>query len=193
PARRYMASVWAGIFYLLVGLFGATVAGLFAAFPHALVLAIAGIALVATLGNSLATALQEPDEREAALVTFLVTASGLSLLGIGGGSWGVVGGVVVRRVLREPKKACARHAVDAAAGPHRQAQPPGLSWHVHPGGHGLAVHPPGRTHPAGPSDGGLRSHRKPTLRTIAAPALLALALAAALPSPPSAQPRARAR
>jgi benzoate transporter len=105
PARRYMASVWAGIFYLLVGLFGATVAGLFAAFPHALVLAIAGIALVATLGNSLATALQEPDEREAALVTFLVTASGLSLLGIGAAFWGLVAGVVVRLVLRAPKKA----------------------------------------------------------------------------------------
>lgn len=105
PARRYMASVWAGIFYLLVGLFGATVAGLFAAFPHALVLAIAGIALVATLGNSLATALQEPDEREAALVTFLVTASGLSLLGIGAAFWGLVAGVIVRLVLRAPKKA----------------------------------------------------------------------------------------
>ena len=100
PARRYMAAVWAGIFYLLVGLFGATVAGLFAAFPQALVLAIAGIALIGTLGNSLATALQEADEREAALVTFLVTASGLSLLGVGAAFWGLVAGVIVRVVLR---------------------------------------------------------------------------------------------
>lgn len=100
PARRYMAAVWAGIFYLLVGLFGATVAALFAAFPQALVLAIAGIALIDTLGNSLATALQEPDEREAALVTFLVTASGLSLLGVGAAFWGLVAGVIVRVVLR---------------------------------------------------------------------------------------------
>ncbi|WP_019399284.1 benzoate/H(+) symporter BenE family transporter [Pseudoxanthomonas sp. GW2] len=100
PARRYMAAVWAGIFYLLVGLFGATVAGLFAAFPQALVLAIAGIALIGTLGNSLATALQEADEREAALVTFLVTASGLSLLGVGAAFWGLVAGVIVRVGLR---------------------------------------------------------------------------------------------
>ncbi len=99
PARRYMAAVWAGIFYLLVGLFGATVAGLFAAFPHALVVGIAGIALLGTLGGSLATALREEDEREAALVTFLVTASGLALLGIGAAFWGLTAGVVVRWVL----------------------------------------------------------------------------------------------
>ncbi|WP_024868316.1 benzoate/H(+) symporter BenE family transporter [Pseudoxanthomonas suwonensis] len=103
PAKRYMAAVWAGIFYLLVGLFGATVAGLFAAFPQALVLAIAGIALIGTLGSSLATALQDAHERDAALVTFLVTASGLSLLGVGAAFWGLVAGVIVRLVLRPPR------------------------------------------------------------------------------------------
>ena len=75
-------------------------AGLFAAFPQALVLAIAGIALFGTLGGSLANALQDVDEREAALVTFLVTGSGLSLLGIGAAFWGLVAGVIVRLVLR---------------------------------------------------------------------------------------------
>jgi len=105
PAKRYMAAVWAGIFYLLVGLFGATVAGLFAAFPQALVLAIAGIALIGTLGSSLATALQDAHERDAALVTFLVTASGLSLLGVGAAFWGLVAGVIVRLVLRPPRAA----------------------------------------------------------------------------------------
>ena len=103
PARRYVAAVWAGIFYLLVGVFGATVAGLFAAFPSELVLAIAGIALFGTLGNSLATALHAVDEREAALVTFLVTASGLSLLGIGAAFWGLVAGVIVRLALHRPR------------------------------------------------------------------------------------------
>ena len=103
PARRYVAAVWAGIFYLLVGVFGATVAGLFAAFPSELVLAIAGIALFGTLGNSLAAALHAVDEREAALVTFLVTASGLSLLGIGAAFWGLVAGVIVRLVLHRPR------------------------------------------------------------------------------------------
>lgn len=105
PAKRYMAAVWAGIFYLLVGLFGATVAGLFAAFPQALVLAIAGIALIGTLGSSLATALQDAHERDAALVTFLVTASGLSLLDVGAAFWGLVAGVIVRLVLRPPRAA----------------------------------------------------------------------------------------
>ncbi len=99
-ARRYVAAVWAGIFYLLAGLFGATVAALLAALPHALVLAIAGIALIGTLGNSLATALGEEQQREAALVTFLVTASGLALLGIGAAFWGLVAGVIVRVALR---------------------------------------------------------------------------------------------
>lgn len=94
PARRYVASVAAGVFYLLVGLFGATVAALFAAFPKALIVAIAGLALLGTIGSSLANALREETDREAALVTFLVTASGLSLYGIGSAFWGLVAGVV---------------------------------------------------------------------------------------------------
>jgi benzoate membrane transport protein len=93
PALRYRAAVWAGVFYLLTGVFGATVAGLFAAFPHALVLAIAGLALLGTIGNSLAAALDEPAEREAALITFLATASGLTLLGIGSAFWGLLLGL----------------------------------------------------------------------------------------------------
>ena len=92
--------MWAGVFYLLVGVFGATVAALLAAFPRELVVAIAGIALLGTLGGSLATALHEEDEREAALVTFLVTASGLALFGIGAAFWGLLAGVVVRLVLK---------------------------------------------------------------------------------------------
>lgn len=94
PSRRYVASVAAGVFYVLVGLFGATVAALFAAFPKALIVAIAGLALLGTIGSSLAAALREETDREAALVTFLVTASGLTLFGIGSAFWGLVAGVV---------------------------------------------------------------------------------------------------
>jgi len=94
PSRRYVASVAAGVFYVLVGLFGATVAALFAAFPKALIVAIAGLALLGTIGSSLAAALREDTDREAALVTFLVTASGLTLFGIGSAFWGLVAGVV---------------------------------------------------------------------------------------------------
>lgn len=102
PAQRYRAAVWAGVFYLLTGVLGATVASLFAAFPRALVAAIAGIALLATIGNSLAGALHEEREREAALVTFLVTASGLTLGGVGSAFWGLVFGLGVHRALQRP-------------------------------------------------------------------------------------------
>lgn len=94
PSRRYVASVAAGVFYILVGLFGATVAALFAAFPKALIVAIAGLALLGTIGSSLAAAMREERDREAALVTFLVTASGLTMAGIGSAFWGLVAGVV---------------------------------------------------------------------------------------------------
>lgn len=92
PSKRYVASVFAGIFYLFTGVFGATVAALFAAFPKELVMAIAGLALFGTIGNSLAVALREDRDREAALITFLVTASGFSLGGIGSAFWGLIAG-----------------------------------------------------------------------------------------------------
>jgi benzoate membrane transport protein len=98
--RRYIASIAAGVFYIVVGLFGATVAALFAAFPRELIAAIAGIALLATIGNSMAAALRDESEREAALVTFLVTASGLSLAGIGSAFWGLVAGVITLLVWK---------------------------------------------------------------------------------------------
>lgn len=94
PARRYPAAVAAGVFYLALGLFGATVGALFLAFPRELVLAIAGLALLGTIGNSLATAVRDETTREAALITFLVTASGLSLFSIGSAFWGLVAGAL---------------------------------------------------------------------------------------------------
>jgi benzoate membrane transport protein len=98
PDRRYLAAVWAGLFYLVTGVLGATVVSLFTALPGALVAAIAGIALLSTIGNSLASAVVEEPARDAALVTFLVTASGLTLLGIGGAFWGLVLGLGVLRL-----------------------------------------------------------------------------------------------
>ncbi|MGY8563789.1 benzoate/H(+) symporter BenE family transporter [Paracidovorax citrulli] len=100
PARRYTAAVAAGAFYIVVGLFGATVAAVFAAFPKELVACVAGIALFGTIANSLAMALREEADREAALVTFLVTASGLSLGGIGSAFWGLVAGGICLVALR---------------------------------------------------------------------------------------------
>lgn len=98
--ERYKASVWAGIFYFLTGIFGATVVALFAAFPQELVAAIAGLALLGTLGSSVHDALAIPAHRESALITFLATASGMSLLGIGSAFWGLVIGMVCHLVLQ---------------------------------------------------------------------------------------------
>lgn len=95
PAQRYRASVWAGIFYLLTGLLGSFVASLFSAIPHVVVMAVAGMALLATIGSSLAVAVTDEHERDAALVTFLVTASGMVLWGIGSAFWGLVFGLIV--------------------------------------------------------------------------------------------------
>ena len=100
PARRYVAAVFAGLFYAVLGLFGATVGALFAAFPRELVMAVAGLALVNTIGSGLAAAVKDEAQREPALVTFLVTASGVTLFGIGAAFWGLVAGVVALYTLR---------------------------------------------------------------------------------------------
>lgn len=97
--KRYTAAVMAGVFYCMVGLFGAIVGGLFAAFPRELIVALAGLALMGTIGNGLATAVVEAQNREAAIITFLITASGVSMLGIGSAFWGLVGGVMAMALL----------------------------------------------------------------------------------------------
>jgi benzoate membrane transport protein len=94
PARRYTAAVAAGLLYLLVGLFGGAVSGVFAAFPRELVLAIAGLALLGTIGNGLAGALKAEGTRDAALITFVVTASGVTLWSVGSAFWGLVAGLL---------------------------------------------------------------------------------------------------
>jgi len=92
--RRYTAAASCGLLYVLVGIFGAVVTGLLTAFPPELVVAIAGLALLGSIGSGLATALQGEAHREAALITFLVTLSGVTLGGIGSAFWGVVAGSV---------------------------------------------------------------------------------------------------
>lgn len=99
PQKRYTAAVYAGLFYILIGLFGATVTAVFLAFPKALVVAIAGLALFGTIASSLLSALKQDGQREAALITFLITASGLSLFGIGAAFWGLVAGALTLFIL----------------------------------------------------------------------------------------------
>ncbi|AXI03418.1 benzoate/H(+) symporter BenE family transporter [Aquirhabdus parva] len=101
--KRYTAALSAGILYVLIGIFGATITSLFLAFPHELILAIAGLALFGTVANGLATALHQEAEREAALITFLVTASGITLWGIGAAFWGLLAGIIALVISRYRK------------------------------------------------------------------------------------------
>ena len=100
PARRYTASIAAGVFYVLLGLAGGAVAVLLSAFPRELVAAIAGLALLGTIAGALATALKDEGHRDAAILTFLVCLSGVSAFGIGAAFWGVVAGGVATVVAR---------------------------------------------------------------------------------------------
>ncbi|ORN02974.1 benzoate/H(+) symporter BenE family transporter [Pantoea septica] len=99
PRRRWMAAALAGLFYLLAGLSGALIAALFVALPSPLIATLAGLALLSTFSASLTRALAEPDTRDTAAITFLITASGLSLFGIGAAFWGLVGGLAAHAVL----------------------------------------------------------------------------------------------
>ena len=98
-ARRYVAGVSCALLYLLVGSFGATMASVFASLPWVLMASIAGLALFSALANGLGVALANESQREPALITFLVTASGISFFGIGAACWGLVFGVLADRVL----------------------------------------------------------------------------------------------
>lgn len=105
PKKRYTAAVWCGIFYGIAGTFGATLAALFAALPKELVLSIAALALFGSIMNGLSVAMNEAREREAALITFMVTASGFTLFSIGSAFWGIVAGVLTLLILNWRKTA----------------------------------------------------------------------------------------
>mgnify|MGYP003626394301 FL=1 len=94
PKRRYIAGLSAGIFYLLAGLAGTSVVALFSVFPATMIAALAGIALLGTIGMNLKNAMVDDSNREAALVTFLVTVSGVSFGGIASAFWGILFGVI---------------------------------------------------------------------------------------------------
>ncbi|UVJ41785.1 benzoate/H(+) symporter BenE family transporter [Pseudomonas sp. LS1212] len=114
PRKRYVAGVMGGVFYLLLGIFGATLVSIFTAFPKELIAALAGLALFAAIAGALAGAMAEPSDREAALITFLVTASGMSLLGLSAAFWGLIFGLAAHGLLslkRVGKKAATIPAV----------------------------------------------------------------------------------
>lgn len=105
PRRRYAAAAACGVFYILIGAFGAVVTGLLTAFPRELIAAIAGLALLGTIGAGLTSAFAEEKHREAALITFLVTLSGVVIFGIGSALWGVLAGSLALFVQQYGRRA----------------------------------------------------------------------------------------
>lgn len=98
-SKRYPAGIICGLFYILVGSFGATLVGLFVALPAQLIAVIAGLALLGAIISGLSQAIADEKQKEAALVTFLVTVSGLAVFGIGSAFWGLVGGLFCSMIL----------------------------------------------------------------------------------------------
>ena len=99
PSRRWIAGIAAGVFYILVGVFGVTLAAVFLALPATFITTLAGLALLGTLGGSLAAAVADARTREAALITFLAAAANITLFGIGGAFWGLVIGLLAHLLL----------------------------------------------------------------------------------------------
>ncbi|HHJ4570069.1 TPA: benzoate/H(+) symporter BenE family transporter [Citrobacter farmeri] len=99
-AKRWLSAAAAGIFYLLAGVFGSSITGMMAALPTSGIQMLAGLALLGTISGSLYQALNHESERDAAVVTFLVTASGLTLWGVGSAFWGLIAGGICYTVLR---------------------------------------------------------------------------------------------
>ncbi|MER8499655.1 benzoate/H(+) symporter BenE family transporter [Mesorhizobium sp. M0045] len=95
PAERWKTGPFYALAYLVFALFGASLVAIFAVLPQSLIALVAGLALMAPLANALSIALKDEDERMAATVTFAVTASGLTLFGVGAAFWGLIAGLVV--------------------------------------------------------------------------------------------------
>ena len=103
PSKRYTAAVSCGALYVLIGVFGTAITGALTSFPKELIAAIAGLALLGTIGAALTTALRDEFHREAALITFLVTLSGVVIAGVGSAFWGVIAGALALLVQRAGK------------------------------------------------------------------------------------------
>ena len=99
PSKRWIAGIAAGFFYILVGIFGVTLAAVFMAFPPAFITALAGLALLGTIGGSLANAMADAKTREASLITFLASAANITLFGIGGAFWGLLIGLMAYALI----------------------------------------------------------------------------------------------
>lgn len=99
PKRRWVAGVSTGVSYLVLGGASATFAALVLLAPVAVIPAVAGLALLAAFGSAIQQAIDDPGERIPAVITFLVAASGIAILGVSAAFWALVAGLIVRTVL----------------------------------------------------------------------------------------------
>lgn len=100
PQKRYIAGMSCGFFYILMGIFAATLTSFLMSFPAIFITALAGIALLGTISHNIAIAFHEVSDREAALLTFLFSASGIQFFGIGSAFWGLIFGFAVHLILK---------------------------------------------------------------------------------------------
>ncbi|WP_429647387.1 benzoate/H(+) symporter BenE family transporter [Skermanella aerolata] len=101
PARRYVAGIANGVFYLIGGTFAGTIVMVFTALPKEFIAVLAGLALIGAIAANVTAVVREEDHREASVITFLATASGMSFLGLGSAFWGVVIGGFAYLVLNK--------------------------------------------------------------------------------------------
>ncbi len=102
--KRYIAGVANGIFYILGGLFAGSIVMLFSLLPKELIAALAGLALLGAIGTNVMIAMQDEQQRDAALITFLATVSGMHFLGLSSVFWGICIGVIAQLLLNKPEK-----------------------------------------------------------------------------------------
>jgi len=100
PHQRYRSAIWAGLFIIATGVLAGSLTGIFNSMPEALVVTIAGLALLGTISSSLGTALACDAERIPAIITFIATASGVVMWGIGSAFWGLVLGATALLIQR---------------------------------------------------------------------------------------------
>ena len=101
PAKRHVAGIANGVFYLIGGTFAGTIVMVFTALPKEFIAVLAGLALIGAIAANITAVVREEDHREASVITFLATASGMSFLGLGSAFWGVVIGGFAYLVLNK--------------------------------------------------------------------------------------------
>ncbi len=114
PTKRYVAGVANGLFYLVGGTLSGTIILLFSAMPKTFIAVLAGLALIGAISSNLSAALAQDEQREAALITFLATASGMSFLGLGAAFWGLVIGAAAYVLLNPLRRSAPKDAAPSA-------------------------------------------------------------------------------